>query len=157
MTCFTVLPGARSRQDQPTGRAAGCSCRHLLSPAEALAWGDAQLPIQPPFPGSCFLSGGGPCAAVMNPGVVCAPWMLPQAGKPLPVRTMPLPQGTSHCILPSDAVAGPSSRCRSPFSSILLTVQRVLLSLCFRMNSKLKESCWSPSQAGPVLLRVCSF
>ena len=147
-------PGSR----ELAGPAHGKGCWLLLRvPAASCGgpvWGDARLPNQPPLPGSSVGSGGGPCAAVSKPGAACAPWMSPQAGKPLLVPAMPLPQGkgapagTSRPLLPSDPAPGLSSCCKSPFNSFPLAAQRVLPSLCFRVNSELKRSCLSPSPGG---------
>lgn len=57
-----------------------------------------------------------------------------------PARGLGAMAGTSHPLLPSDPAPGLFSCCRFPFNSIPLVVQRVLPSLCFRVNSELKGS-----------------
>lgn len=56
----------------------------------------------------------------------------------------------------SSPVTSPSSCCRSSFNSFFLAVQRVLSSLCFRVNRDLKGSCLS-SSPGRASAVVCPF
>lgn len=122
-SCSTALLGAHGKGRWLLLQAPTASCR-------GPAWGHVQLPNQPLLPGS----------SPVSLGAVCASWMLLQAGKPLLVPALPLlqepPSGTSHPALPSDPEPSPCSCCRSPFNSITPAVQRVLLSLCFRVNSE---------------------
>lgn len=137
-SCSTVLPGAHGKGRWLLLQAPAASCH-------CPAGGHVQLPNQPRLPGG-------------SPVSLCAPWMLLQAGKPLLVPALPLlqepPSGTSHPALLSDPEPGPSSCCRSPFNSITPAVQRVLLALCFRVNSewfvtlpRQGQCCCAPSQA----------
>lgn len=139
--CLDVLPGARSWQGWPMGRAACCFCSHPVPACRIQPHLESAL-----LPGSSHGAAGGSCAAGSKLGVLCAPRMSLQAGKLLLVPTMSLPQGWDKPPCPPQLPSAPSvpPAAAGPHS-IAFPWQRLLPSL---FQSELEGNCLRPVCAG---------